>query len=367
MFTGLADKMRTQEEQEEGQEASRNIWENRQYIFMLVPIITLSLAAIAGLVFVRRDTPLSTVNCQKKPLTAYDQLVKQGVENTSEPIPMSREEFEINAEKEFEALGTSNTFIGVVKKSFLGPILVLIGVAFIDSVIEQVFWKYYYWYAANYLGKGYFRDFLPMLILEHSVSLGGIVACIALYMWVKDIRFIPPSALLIASLGAVICASVNVIAEDGYPRDVEEISNSLVRITAGVVLLILSRHVYLSTFKVVLMDLFPTNSRARGVFVYRAIEILFASSISAISEEFKTSRSFMIILAVISAGIGALIFAVFYTTQWFENSLVCRDPELDAGWLIDHSQQPTTIVGSRDKVIPTSSSNSGAVVSSFRF
>jgi len=345
MMTGLADKMRDPENNED--------LDNRNQILIIVPIVFIGLAIIVALWAVRRDTPLSMVSCRNKATTAYDQLVQLG--NTAEPIPMSREEFEINSEKEIEALGSLNHFFGSIKKCLWGPIGVLLGVAFIDACFEQVFERYYYWYTSDHLGKGYMHDFLPMFILDHSLALGGMIACIGLYLWVKDIRFVAPTALLIATLGGVICASVDVIAKDGFPRDMEDIVGSMARITTGVVMLVFGRYVYTAVFKILTMDLFTTKTRGRGIFVNRAIQIFMVSLIGSLTEELKTKRSYMIILAVIAAGISALIFALFYTTQWFEKSLICRDPELDAGWLISNSQlQQTTVLGSRDKAPVTS-------------
>ena len=364
LVTGLIDNL-TAREGEKGN--SSQVWERRTLTYMVFSIVLISVTILIGLIFVGRNTPLGCVSCDKKPGLAYDQLLSEGVKNTSEPIPMSRDEFEINTEKDIAALGEANYIFGSIKRCFLGPIAVMIGAAFIDAVIEQVFHVFYYSYAQNYLGKGYEKDYLPMMMIDNGVALGGILASIGLYIWMKDIRFVPPTALLIATLGAVICASVNVVnQDDGFPVDMNVVEPSIRRLTTGVVMFLLARHVYKTSFRVLSMDLFPTSCRGRGVFVYKAIETFLISVVASITLELKTTRSFWIIIAIIAAGIGALIFAVFYTTSWFEKSLICQDPELDANWLINHSEL-NTVIGSRDKEPSKNTTTASSTGGSLRF
>ncbi len=112
--------------------------------------------------------------------------------------------------------------------------------------------------------------------------------------------------------------------------------------------MLIAMPVIAALFRALAMDVFPTSTRGKGVFTLKAIEYLLAGVVATCMHEYKSTKLFFPIAAAIAAVMGAMSFWAFYSTKWFEKSLVCRDPELDACWLINPDSK-VSVLGSRDR------------------
>jgi len=335
---------------------AEDLWAIRGRMLAIVPSVLFVIAAGVGLAYTRRDTVLSRVNARGQAGPVYDALEREGVETTSEPIPMTKDEFEINTQKDLEDLDELRTLWGIVKRASPGPMGCMIGVLLVQAIFNKIFFVHYYYRANDYLGAGYAANYVPMMLLKHGTAMGGVSLAVGLYVWLKDIRFVPAAALLCAALGGVVCASVTVLDANGDPIQIKDLMGSMPKITSGVAMMLFGRPLAMSLFKVMMMDMFTTENRIMGMFMFRAIEALFQGIVGACEVYLKKHHAFFIISGATITVVGAIVFAVMYTTQWFENSLVCRDPELDACWLISSDQASVPVISSRDKISTGTSS-----------
>ena len=338
LLMSLTDRLISEDKDEE------EIWPTRKRTMAIIPSVLFVITLAVGFFFNKKDTPLSYVNARSQAGTAFDLLVKEGVENTAEPIPMTRDEFEASTTKDLDRLGNLRTLWGIVKRALIGPVAVVASVLLAFMIFRKVLVPDYHYLTSDYLGEGYARNYIPMMLLENGTAIGGAALSIGLWFWIKDIRFLPAAGFMLAALGSVVCASVNTNAPEGYPYSFEELTGSMTKVTSGVAMILLGRPLAESLFRVIILDLFTTENRATGFFGARMIELIFSGIVSALAFHYRTEQMFIIICASLVTVVGAAIFAVFYTTQWFEHSLVFRDPELDACWLISAEEASRLMV-----------------------
>ena len=344
LLFGLTDKMALQSHEDENGSVIAELWAIRERFYSVVPLAFVGLALLVGVLVVRgRDTILSYVNCRTGETgSAFEALLATGQANTSEPVPFSREEFMINTERERFVMPD---FYTTIKQISLGPLLALLSGPLVLVMWNESFDAYGY-QVSDYLGGGYAVNALPYMLLEHGLAIAGIAVAIALWFWTKDVRFVPSVAVFIFSLGAVITASITIFDKDGYAEAAPE--DQMQRLTTGVSLMLLARPVIAALYRVLTMDVFPTSDRGKGVFALKALEFLIGGLVATCTFKCNSSRLLFPIEATIVAAAGAASIAVFYSTNWFDKSLVCRDPELDACWLINPDSK-VAVMGSRDR------------------
>jgi hypothetical protein len=328
----------------------------RQTTYYTIALVGFGLCLIIGFLLIRsRDTVLNYMfGAKSDQAKAWNVLVDVGEVNTEEPVPVSREEFMVNANRVAQP-----SLLKVVRNAAYGPLTVVAGIAFANALWTESLQVAYWYLSVDYLGKGYRWNFLPGLVLQHASAIGGILLTIGLYIWIKDIRFVPACGLLMFGLGAVVCSSVQVYAPDRFYLNMEDITG-MPTVIAGVGMMQFGLPVANATFRVLIMDLFFTRNRGRGVFVFKALETFLTGIVAISFYHLLTERIYFLSEASLITAIGAAVVAAFYTTQWFDRSLICRDPEQDACWLVNPETvaQGAPIVGSRDKLLKPNNSGS---------
>jgi hypothetical protein len=344
------------------------LWIDRQETIYIVAAAAIAVTIAVGVIFTKgRDTILSMVNCGNEAGKAYDLTVTDGRKNTSEPVPLSREEYIDNAQIE---RAECPSLLSSLKGLMVGPFCVLASAGLINAIATKFFSATYWNLAVDFFGGENQESLIELTLLQHGLTIFGVLVAISLYVWIRDIRFVPPVGYLLVALGCVICASVNAIGEDGSLVKASTLPGALTA-SLGACLIVVSSLVAVSSMKVIIMDVFPTSCRGRGVFVFAALEYLFMGIVGSLYSYMRTDRWVAIVLAAIVAAVGVGVFASFYLTSWFEKSILFRDPELDACWLISSKlTNEIPIVGSRDKLrSPTphtaSTSSSAAAPMSF--
>ena len=338
-----------------------NFEEGKQYdlyfaqieaLFKPISIVCWSLvvaALIMGLAVIRRDTPAHLVNRGETGLV-YDRLVVDGTENSQERVPMTKEEFAVNAGRETDdALG----FCAIVKRA-VGPFAVIAQLLLSIAIMDRSVLTAYYYLVEETLsanGSSVVHDPIPGMLLRHGLSMVGVICAIGVWAWCKDIRFAPAAALVVSAIGSVICASVQVFENDQL-MNAKQVSSSM-SIVVGVSVVYLALPLLQALVRVLIMDMFTNKSRAVGVLALRAVEVAWIGIVNIASAELRAYSWFFVTVAVLVAVIGAVALGAFYCTKWFDHSLICRDPELDACWLISEKTAEGQIIGSRDRLRPS--------------
>ena len=203
---------------------------SRQTIYYTIALVGVGLRLIIGFLLIRsRDTVLNYMfGTKSDPTKAWNVLVDVGEVNTEEPVPVSREEFMVAARRVSQP-----SLFEVVRNAAYGPLAVVAGLSFANALWTESLQVAYWYLSVDYLGKGYRLNFLPGLVLQHASAIGGILMAIGLYIWIKDIRFVPACGLLVFGLGAVVCSSVQVYAPDRFYLNMEDIT-AMPTVIAGV-------------------------------------------------------------------------------------------------------------------------------------
>ena len=336
-------------------------WEGRISTIYIVAAVAIALSIALGLIFTMgRDTILSMVNCTGTSSRAYDLTVAYGRKNTTEPVPLSREEYIGNAQVE---LAECPSLCSTLKGSMIGPFCIMVSAGLINAITTKYFLCTYWSVAVNYFGGEDQASLIEMMLCQHGLTMFGVLVAIALYVWIKDIRFVPAVGYLLVALGCVICSSVKALDENGNLLGVSTMPGALTA-SLGACLIVVSALVSVSAIKIMIMDVFPTSCRGRGVFVFVATEYLFMGIEGMLYNFVRQDRWVSILQAAIVAAVGVGVFAAFYLTNWFDKSILFRDPELDACWLISSKLTNTIpVVGSRDKLrspMPNTASTSSS-------
>ena len=323
-------------------------------LFGDLPKIILPLLALAILLGlgVRSDSPASLV-IRGRAGIAFDRLFEDGKANTEERIPMTKDEFLVNTRRETEgSLGFRALVSSGISPLALVALLQLAWVIIDKSVLTT--YDYVMMDVLEGTGGGEFYDSLYSLLLTKLVAVIGFLSVLALWYWNRDIRFAMAAATLLAAVGAVICSSVSV--------DSDSLTwSSQVSVVVGVSVSYLGMPLLQALVRVLILDLFTNKSRALGVFAFRAIDLIWMGLVALADLEFLSFKWFFVTEATIVAIIGLVALAGFYCTNWFDRSLICRDPELDAGWLISEKGLERTVVGSRERVPATGSTSIGTL------
>lgn len=332
---------KTDEEDAYAQALSSAKDEARFNYYLISIIVTLGAALGAGLlVFVfsggknnSSDTCMSLV-CRGKVEQAFEKLLERGSNNeTAEPLPMSREEFIHNANNENDA---APDFVKTLFRAKLPlGVVFLASLAYVISDIS-ILTNYYYPFE-DFLGGGPQENLVPGMLVRHLAASVGLLVSLGVWLWMKDIRFMPSVGAFLAAIGALICSTVKVLGEDGLPVSGVESPSTLV---AGVVFISLGISVLSATVRILLMDIFSNKARGQGLFLFKCLDSLSYSICCVFCYYWKSKPWFFVGNAALIALIGAAILAAFYMTSWFDHSLMCRDPETDACWLVAPGDRP---------------------------
>jgi len=311
---------------------------------------------LVGLFAVRRDTPIHLVNRGEAGLV-YDRLVADGSENSKERVPMTRDEFLVNSGKETEqALNLSD----VVKRA-VSPMALLTLLLLSVTIMDRSVLTAYHYLMLETLGLpdgASVMNPIPGNLLRHGLAMVGIIGALGLWAWCKDIRFTPALSVIITAVGSIICASVSAFDENDFYKQVAELSSTL-SVCVGVSVIYLGLPLLGALLRAVTMDMFTNKSRAVGVLGMKAVELVWIGLVNIAYMKLRKFSWFYVTNAVIVAVIGGVALGAFYCTKWFDHCLICRDPELDACWLVSDKVADGQIIGSRDRLRPSLTGRSG--------
>lgn len=293
---------------------------------------TLGTALLASLL-VRTDTCISLI-CRGRVGEAFDYLFKHGTEKTNAmdhaPLPMTKEEFRYNEIREESS--SSMDFV-IILQIFLFPIGLVCLATFAIVVVQDAVAGLYYYQMEDYLGEGFSHNMVPGMLAEFGAKTVGVVLAICMWLRLKDIRFIPAVGAIFAGIGALICSTVPNMHPNGSEMRYSELS-SPDTVVLGMVIMHVGLPVLKSCVNILVMDLFCNKSRGQGVMRFKAIELISYAGCYTMTEHAKTQPWFFALCAAVIVSVGVLLLAAFYMTNWFEHSLLCRDPEVDACWLV---------------------------------
>jgi hypothetical protein len=345
-----AEMPETDDEVADGEDRYINLWRTIQ-ISSYAPAL---LALVIGLAFVHRDTPLCLV-VRGYASSVYDYLFEHGSNNSSEPVPVSREDFLINTDIEKH----DSITLGENLRIAMGPMCVVFIASIAYTSADRIFVDSYYYAAEQIMGEGYLHHFLPGMIMNHFVSMAGLfLAVLGWWKW-KDIRFVPAVAGLCIAIGALICSTVEVVEmnSNGYPLMTEDISSPNT-VVVGIIPVLFGMAILKASIRIVALDLFTIGNRFQGMFVLKAFEIL-AYAVNGVWCTFAINYEWcFIISAGVVAVISGSIFAAFYLTKWFDHSIICRDPETDACWLVQEKYVEQSLFSRGGSTNPGNSSDS---------
>ena len=324
LFVALSDRIVP--EMKEGQ--PRRDW---HWIVIQIGALIPALVVLVVGVTMARDTPISLVN-RGAASAAYDQLETNGKKLLTGPVPLSRPEFVDVAERETLA---AMSILQNLKRSS-GPLLVVVATSIVWAICDKSVLGTYYYIAEDYMGGVVHEenpDILPMRLLKHCVAMAGIALTLVGWMRIEDIRFGPALATLIAAVGSLMCSTIKVTDDWGHELEIAEVS-SIETVTLGVVSISFALPMVQATMRIMAMDLFSNKSRSQGMFIVLAVEIACGGLMSQLQYRARGKDWVYITLAGVVAILAGLVFAAFYLTHWFDHSILCRDPETDACWLI---------------------------------
>jgi hypothetical protein len=181
-----------------------------------------------------------------------------------------------------------------------------------------------------------------------------LVMTIAIVGWFyngrRDIRFIMPTGFALVAIGPLIVISSTAVSlvEDFFNHEQTmfesgNASNRGVVIAKGVGFLINAMGVAFVRLVayIIALDFFPTRVRVIGTLGILAF-VECGSAISTLTPQLGLSlRSNDVLWMSYESVVSILGLAVLYLTQWFDHSLLCRDPEIDAHWLVPLDIQVT--------------------------
>jgi hypothetical protein len=181
-----------------------------------------------------------------------------------------------------------------------------------------------------------------------EVSITAIAIGAWFYHGRTDVRYLAPVGLLLLAVGNIILISYPsadllddlLLSNEVEAEDLDEpVETSNMTVSAGYVITGLG--IPLVRFVVVqlALDIFSAKNRALGTLaIVSAVHIgedLYRVA-PLIGSALYTGDMFWMAYCIVISLMG---FAAFYVTQWYDASLLSRDPELDANWLVAPPQQ----------------------------
>ena len=290
---------------------------------------TLGIALLAALLL-RRDSCISLV-CRNRVEEAFEQLFKQGANSlTNEPLPMTETEFIANAETE---LKVSLSSVAIFRRAML-PLALLMLASLALNIADLIFATNYYFKFEDLLGEGYSYNMFPGMLARYGAASVGLLLGLAMWFKMKDIRFIPAVGVFCMGIGGLVLSTIKVLDSSGYPLETKSLKPSSSSIIIGVLLMTVGQFVLKACVQILVMDLFSNKSRGNGLFVFKAVDLICYALCYSAAYYLKTANWFFVLHAAVITVVGCLMFAAFYMTSWFDHSMLFRDPETDACWLV---------------------------------
>jgi hypothetical protein len=185
----------------------------------------------------------------------------------------------------------------------------------------------------------------PAAVIAQGVEVATVMSVIAAWFYNdrRDIRFIIPIGFTLVAIGPllILSCSVTSITEDVLNREVGLLKqidthnrSFYVGIAIGGLINAIGEAIVRLVVYVVTLDFFPTHVRLIGMLGMVA-SIDCGLCFSQITPLFGLSlRSHDVLWLSYESVVSILGLAVTYVTQWFDQSLLCKDPELNANWLV---------------------------------
>jgi len=324
-------------------------WLNSQMtIFKYLQIISAVFLGIAlvGIFLIHkyRACALSLWNMFKRPLQRgelYDTAVHERAEQDGQdpflsgPVPMSREEFLINMDKE-----TIQESASSLLKRIRGPLalVLLMALAFGMGKPDHEFMQHV---AAEALlgSKGTVEQ---LGLIGVAIMIGAVGMSLVAWRLNKDVRYLPFVGLLLCSIAGFMSLSRS--SDDIFMQRVKMESQGFgepklsrsdaFMFGANYVFGSIGSPIVLCSIRVLIMDLMPTKMRGMGLMLVAGV----ISAAYGLAQSLLTlSFAVEVVITIVVCAAGVLGMAAMYTTNWFDNSLLCRDPEQDAQWLVQDS------------------------------
>jgi hypothetical protein len=271
----------------------------------------------------------------------YDTAVHERAEQDGQdpflsgPVPMSREEFLIKMEKE-----TIHESVSSLLKRIRGPfaLVILMAIAFGMSKPDSEFMQHIA--AEALLGSNGTVEQLGLIGVAIMISSVGL----SLVAWRlnKDVRYLPFVGLLLCSIAGFMFVSrsstdifMQRIKMESMGFGETKLSRSdAFMFGANYVFGSIGSPIVVCSVRLLIMDLMPTKIRGLGIMLVAG---LMSASYGIAQTLLTLSFAAEVVVTIMICAAGVLGMAAMYTTNWFDNSLLCRDPEQDAQWLVQES------------------------------
>jgi hypothetical protein len=158
----------------------------------------------------------------------------------------------------------------------------------------------------------------------------------------KDVRYLPFVGLLLCSIAGFMFVSrsstdifMQRIKMESMGFGETKLSRSdAFMFGANYVFGSIGSPIVVCSVRLLIMDLMPTKIRGLGIMLVAG---LMSASYGIAQTLLTLSFAAEVVVTIMICAAGVLGMAAMYTTNWFDNSLLCRDPEQDAQWLVQES------------------------------
>lgn len=289
--------------------------------------ITLMLSSFIAIVIVlRRQVGLWRIFNEASSKLYMTMIAQKGKQDTNFdditcPVPVTRCEFVINISNE-----TVRDSCWDIVKAARGPLVLLLTL----SIAEGLSFNSLNMYEVMMEKEVYRPDFMGSDPRVTTTVLMIIASLVYIVLWYfhRDVRYVAFLGLILCAVSSFIALAAPIeVALDGDRVDTTVFTVGYIMATVGLFFASASLRLFV-------LDLMPTKMRGTGILTWVAV-VNFSTDLIPLLGEAGWYGSGTEIFSAFFIGVSSILgLAAVYTTNWFKHSLVCRDPELDAQWLI---------------------------------
>ena len=243
------------------------------------------------------------------------------------PVPVTRTEFVVNISNETVRHSWSE-----IVRNARGPLVLLLVLAIAEGLSYNSLYTYEVLATQVVFGDSV-MGFVPRVVSTVMMMISTLIY-VVVWFFCKDVRYVAFAGLVLCAVSSFIALAAPLETMIDAMRNDEMEKVDAVAFTAGYLMATTGLAFASASLRMFVLDLLPTKMRATGILTWLAL-VSFSNDLVPLLGGAGWTGAGVDIFSAFFIGIASIVgLAAVYTTNWFNHSLVCRDPELDAQWLV---------------------------------
>jgi len=243
------------------------------------------------------------------------------------PVPVTRTEFVINISND-----TVRDSRWEIARAARGPLVLLLTLAIAEGLSFSSLNMYEVVMAELVFSNDIWGN-APRVTTTVMMIIASMIYIVLWYFY-RDVRYVVFAGLILCAISSfmALAAPVEVVLDAIIDHEKDRVDTTV--FTVGYILASAGLSCASASLRLFVLDLMPTKMRATGILTWLAV-VNFSSDLIPLLGRAGWFGPGAEIFSAFFIGVSSILgLAAVYTTNWFKHSLVCRDPELDAQWLI---------------------------------